>query len=86
MSNALNSLDCIVLADAWLFSNTLNYNMENVYAIKTNDNLFNQNSGLIVYINNKYPIENFPENFIDKWKYVHLKLGNYLKYDIIALY
>jgi len=44
------------------------------------------NSGLIVYINNKCPINEFPEICIDKCNYLYLKIGNYIKFEIIVLY
>lgn len=41
LGSDLNSLDCIVLTEAWLSRNNLNYKIKNFYAIKINDNLFN---------------------------------------------
>lgn len=60
--------------------------MEHFSAIKTNDNLYNQNSRIIVYINNEYHINEFTEIFIDKCNYLYLKIDNYIKYEIIAVH
>lgn len=86
MSTALNLLDFIVLIEAWLLNNIVSYKIENFNAIKTNDNLFNQNSGIIVFINKKYQINEFTEFAIDICNYLHLKIGNCIKYKVIALY
>lgn len=81
-----DTLDCIVLTKAWLPCSVINYNTDNFNVIKTNNNLFNQTSGIIVYVNNKHQISDFTEIFIDKCNCLHFKVGNCDKYEIIILY
>lgn len=43
-----------------------NYKIENFNVIKTNDNLFNQSSEIIVYVYTKHQIKDFTEIYTKK--------------------
>lgn len=65
LNTKLQFFDCIILTECWLKNCVINFKLTGFNAYKTQENNFNQNSGIIVYVNKKDKINNVNEIMID---------------------
>lgn len=87
LNNIIHFIDCIILTECWLSNCVVKFEIDGFISYRTSDNNFNQNSGIVAFVNSKHTVNNFSEIIIDNCNCLVLSLcSNNVSREIIALY
>lgn len=76
-----------ILTECWLSNYVIKFEIDGFISYRTSDNNFNQNSGIVTFVNSKHIVNNFSQIIIDNCNCLVLSsCSNNVSRKIIALY